>query len=180
MATSISIQKDQRNSARYSSKFLRDETQLFLIWVVLILNELNGYLGGLKNIGNVHMLRAKIRFMFEMLQAPPWSQFPLAIHWLTQVRFCSSCNKINSTSQFYHSMLTDCPPPPSHMTTTIGPLAGSPHSRSSSSPINIQHSQSSLSLMHLIAMKMRRMTRRQKTMTMITEKKTRMKIATKT
>lgn len=62
----------------------------------------------LTKLGSPHMLKARLRLMFELLHVTPWNRFPLVIHWLTQE---------------YHQLLDGCPPPPRHMKVNIGSLA---------------------------------------------------------
>eukprot|EP01104_Vermistella_antarctica_P018383 TRINITY_DN6775_c0_g1_i1.p1 TRINITY_DN6775_c0_g1~~TRINITY_DN6775_c0_g1_i1.p1 ORF type:complete len:339 (-),score=36.06 TRINITY_DN6775_c0_g1_i1:153-1169(-) len=35
-----------------------------------------------QNIGNQHLLKAKIRYVFELLSVPPWHRLPLSLQWL--------------------------------------------------------------------------------------------------
>jgi len=61
----------------------------------------------LKNIGKHSLLKARIRFLYEMFQLPPWSKFPLTVNWVTDK---------------YHSCLANCPALPSQIRCNIGPL----------------------------------------------------------
>ena len=60
-----------------------------------------------KNVGRQWLLRAKMRWMYEMLHVTPWKEQPLKIRYSTDA---------------HHSYLKDCPPLPSHISTSIGPL----------------------------------------------------------
>ena len=64
---------------------------------------------GIQNIkvGSGNLLRAKIRFLFEIVHISPWSSFPLTINWLTEE---------------YHHYLTGCPDLPKHITSNITTL----------------------------------------------------------
>eukprot|EP01088_Endostelium_zonatum_P022619 TRINITY_DN990_c0_g1_i4.p1 TRINITY_DN990_c0_g1~~TRINITY_DN990_c0_g1_i4.p1 ORF type:complete len:267 (-),score=77.72 TRINITY_DN990_c0_g1_i4:433-1233(-) len=64
-------------------------------------------LQNLKNIGSANLLRAKIRFLYELVHLSPWNHLPLTINWLTED---------------YHHLLTSCPDLPKHITTNITSL----------------------------------------------------------
>ncbi len=38
----------------------------------------------MKKIGNWYMLKAKLRFLHEMLHVTPFSHLPLTVHWFTE------------------------------------------------------------------------------------------------
>jgi len=60
----------------------------------------------IKGIGNENFLAAKVRFLFEMLNFPPWNRLPLTVHWFHPDK--------------YHGNLSNCPALPAHMSTNIG------------------------------------------------------------
>jgi predicted GIY-YIG superfamily endonuclease len=55
---------------------------------------------GLKRVGGQYFLKAKIRYLMEMLQIPPWRRFQLSLTWLTRE---------------YTGLLAGCPDLPKHM-----------------------------------------------------------------
>eukprot|EP01128_Nolandella_sp_AFSM9_P006380 TRINITY_DN3262_c0_g1_i1.p1 TRINITY_DN3262_c0_g1~~TRINITY_DN3262_c0_g1_i1.p1 ORF type:complete len:351 (-),score=27.15 TRINITY_DN3262_c0_g1_i1:152-1165(-) len=59
----------------------------------------------LKGLGSAFKLKAKIRYLFEMLHTQPFSRMPLSLNWLTDK---------------YHGFLQDCPLLPRHMKSNIG------------------------------------------------------------
>ena len=60
-----------------------------------------------KSVGRQWLLRAKMRWMYEMLQVAPWREQPLRIRYSTDA---------------HHGYLKGCPSLPSHISTSIGPL----------------------------------------------------------
>src|SRR3990167_8534071 len=58
--------------------------------------------------GNVWLLRAKVRFLYELLWAPAFRRLPLTVHWFSDKR---------------HHLLSGCPLPPLHHRVSILPLA---------------------------------------------------------
>jgi structure-specific endonuclease subunit SLX1 len=60
-----------------------------------------------RHVGRPWLLRAKLRFLYELLRCEPWCHQPLRLLF---------------TTDQYHSLLRGCPEPPAHIGATIAPL----------------------------------------------------------
>eukprot|EP01100_Stratorugosa_tubuloviscum_P003686 TRINITY_DN1898_c0_g2_i2.p1 TRINITY_DN1898_c0_g2~~TRINITY_DN1898_c0_g2_i2.p1 ORF type:complete len:108 (+),score=42.31 TRINITY_DN1898_c0_g2_i2:125-448(+) len=59
------------------------------------------------NIGNLYLLRAKIRVLYEMLSMPPWRRFPLRVNW---------------NSSDHQEYVINCPTLPIHIDIQTAPI----------------------------------------------------------
>ena len=61
-----------------------------------------------KGVGHNYKLKAKLRYLFEMLSQTPWNRFPLVIQFLNDK---------------YKHLLSDCPQLPNNLKILISPLS---------------------------------------------------------
>eukprot|EP01130_Rhizamoeba_saxonica_P009427 TRINITY_DN3833_c0_g1_i1.p1 TRINITY_DN3833_c0_g1~~TRINITY_DN3833_c0_g1_i1.p1 ORF type:complete len:132 (+),score=16.40 TRINITY_DN3833_c0_g1_i1:491-886(+) len=60
----------------------------------------------IRGVGHRNLLKAKIRYLFEMMHVNPWNKFPLHIQWLTD--------------KYHSDNLVNCPILPSYINVSIG------------------------------------------------------------
>jgi predicted GIY-YIG superfamily endonuclease len=67
-----------------------------------------------RGLGNLWLLKAKVRIVHEMLCIPPWNRFPLTVQWLSETRRNS------------YQLPAVCPQLPPHIHSLVAPLDSLP------------------------------------------------------